>query len=49
MIENDKLTSKHLLEGDNESSLRPLKIADFVGQDQIKANLSIFISFGVLK
>jgi Holliday junction DNA helicase RuvB len=47
MIENDKLTSKHLLEGDNEVSLRPLKIADFVGQEQIKANLSIFISSAI--
>jgi Holliday junction DNA helicase RuvB len=49
MIEDNNITSKYLIEGDNEISLRPLKIKDFVGQEQIKSNLSIFISAAIAR
>lgn len=39
----DNITAKKLLEGDNELSLRPTYINDFVGQQKVKENLSIFI------
>ena len=47
MENSNKLTSKHLLDGENESSIRPSSIKDFVGQSQIKSNLSIFISSAI--
>ena len=30
-------------EGNLENSLRPPKLADYIGQDKVKSNLSIFI------
>ncbi len=45
-MSNNRLISSQLLaeEDLNEGSLRPLRLADYVGQDRAKENLSIFIS-----
>jgi Holliday junction DNA helicase RuvB len=45
MLDDKKATTPERLEGegDLDKTLRPLQLADFVGQDKIKENLAIFI------
>jgi holliday junction DNA helicase RuvB len=41
---NDLISADHILEDDEfEVTLRPQKLADFVGQEKVKDNLSVFI------
>ena len=37
------LTSSHTLEDDNESSLRPKTLREYIGQEKAKGNLQVFI------
>ncbi|NBU53476.1 MAG: Holliday junction branch migration DNA helicase RuvB, partial [Alphaproteobacteria bacterium] len=40
---NKQILQREKLETDNEINLRPNLLEDFIGQEQIKANLGIFI------
>ena len=41
---DDRIITQNQIEGDeNENSLRPKTLSEYIGQDKIKANLSIFI------
>ena len=37
------LTTSHTLEDDNESSLRPKTLREYIGQEKAKGNLQVFI------
>lgn len=45
-MSDSRLISSHLINEEdlNEGSLRPLKMADYVGQDRVKENLGVFIA-----
>jgi Holliday junction DNA helicase RuvB len=44
-MEDNRLVSSHLMEDENEEScLRPLKLADYIGQNKVKENIAIFIA-----
>ncbi len=40
---DDRIVSKELLSGETDNSLRPQYIKDYVGQDEVKDNIKIFI------
>jgi len=44
-VQKDRLISSHWQEEDDsaETSIRPLRLADYIGQDKVKENISIFI------
>lgn len=44
-MQKDRLISSHWQEEDDsaETSIRPLRLADYIGQDKVKENISIFI------
>ncbi len=44
MKEQDRLTSAEKQSNDGDQSIRPSELADFVGQEQARANLSVFIN-----
>lgn len=43
MADDERIVSSRQMEEDHEASLRPHTMADYIGQDQVKENLSIFI------
>jgi len=45
-LRDDRLISPHLLteDGSSEQTIRPLKLADYIGQDKVKKNIEVFIS-----
>jgi len=44
MLMNDRIITSNQIEGDEiENSLRPKTLNEYIGQDKIKANLSVFI------
>ena len=44
MRQQDELTPERLPEdGWNELSLRPKRLSEFIGQDQLKSNLAVFL------
>ncbi|GAA0354880.1 Holliday junction branch migration DNA helicase RuvB [Bacillus horti] len=51
MDEQDRIITSHLLEADAdvELSLRPRFLAEYIGQDQVKENLKIFIEAAKLR
>lgn len=51
MDEQERIITSHLLEADSdvELSLRPRYLAEYIGQDQVKENLKIFIDAAKLR
>ncbi len=43
-MEQRLVTAEHLTEDETEKSLRPLNLREFIGQEQARANLNVFIS-----
>lgn len=45
-MQDERLISPHILADDenNETSIRPMVLADYIGQDKVKENIDIFIS-----
>jgi len=45
-VQDDRLISAHILADDDtsEKSVRPKRLEDYIGQDRVKENISIFIS-----
>lgn len=45
-MQDERLISPHVLADDenNETSIRPIVLADYIGQDKVKENIAIFIS-----
>ncbi len=44
MITSEILTAQRQVDDNTEGSLRPLSIAEFIGQEQARSNLSVFIA-----
>jgi len=44
MIEDRLLTPEHLIEDETEKTLRPTSLREFIGQEQTRANLNVFVS-----
>ena len=40
---DDRIVSKELLNGEVDNTLRPQYIKDYVGQEEVKENIKIFI------
>ena len=45
-VEDDRIISSHWQEEDDiaDTSIRPLRLADYIGQERVKENINIFIA-----